>query len=166
MKEAFGGIFNIMFLVIFLVVVIGVLGLVFSYTKAFKMKNAIISTIEDFEGVGCYPEINGENGSGRNCRQVIKEKAQDLKYNPVSLNCNDGCMLYSNTTDDSDKGLCEASGVYCYNVTVKHDDKTNRNYAVFKVMTQVDINFPIIEKIMQFRFFQVAGDTKEILLHE
>ena len=48
MKEAFGGIYTIIFIVIFLVIVIGVLGFVVSYTKAFRMKSDIIYTIERY----------------------------------------------------------------------------------------------------------------------
>ncbi len=163
MKEAFGGIFNIMFMVIFLVIVIGVLGLVFSYTKAFKMKNAIISTIENYEGSGCYPETKAGASSDTACRREIKRLAQDLKYNPVSLSCSGGCQVYGPTVDDANKRLCPAMDTYCYNVTIKTKSDGSR-YATFRVVTQVDMNFPIIEKIMGFSFFQVVGDTKEIKL--
>ena len=53
MKEAYGGIFNLVFLVVFLVIVISLLGLTVSYTKAFKMKDRIIAVIEEYEGSGC-----------------------------------------------------------------------------------------------------------------
>ncbi len=158
MKEAFGGIFNIMFIVIFLVIMIGVLGLVFSYTKAFQMKNAIISVIEEDEGSGCYPEALGGASHDTACRNKIKEKARGLAYNPVSLNC---------SSVDNSSGynvpVYKADNIYCYEMTtrVKSDGK---RYAVFKVITQVDISFPIIERIMGFRFFQASGDTKEIQL--
>lgn len=145
MKDAFGGIINIVFISIFLVIVIGVLGLVVSYTKAFRMKNAIISVIEEYEGSGCYPEISGGTKDSA-CRKKIKEKAKNLKYNPVALKCS-GTNVY------------KVEGVYCYSMEKKSGDT-----AVFRVMTQVDIGFPIIEDIMGFRFFQVTGDTKIIKL--
>ena len=153
MKEAYGGIFNIMFIVIFLVIVIGVLGLTFSYTKAFRMKDAIIATIEEYEGTGCYPEHPEYGDKSSGCRDTIKEKAQELGYSPVYLNCATGL------TPSSD-------GFYCYSMEVKTKEvnKTNRRFAIFTIVTQVDISFPIVEKIMGFRFFQVAGDTKEIML--
>jgi len=156
MKEAFGGVFNFIFLIIFLVIVIGVLGLTFSYTKAFKMKNAIISVIEEYEGSGCYPEINGTSTFDTACRRAITKKAQDLKYNPVSLNCDATCSENS--------GMCKGGDVYCYEMKTTHKD--GKKYAVFRVITQVDINFPIIERIMGLRFFQVAGDTKQIQLQK
>lgn len=155
MKEAFGGIFNIIFVVIFLVIVIGVLGLVFSYTKAFKMKNAIISVIEEYEASGCYPEIAG-GSTDTPCRNKIKQEAQGLAYNPVSLNCKE-------TLCSKNGGMCKAGDVYCYEMTTKTKDD-GRQYAVFKVVTQVDISFPIISRIMGLEFFQVAGDTREIQL--
>ena len=145
MKEAFGGIINIVFVVVFLVVVMGVLGLVVSYTKAFRMKDAIISVIEEFEGSGCYPEISGGTMNSE-CRERIKEKAGEIGYHPVSLNC-------------SGSDVHKVDDLFCYRMTKKSSDQ-----AVFRVITQVDMNFPIIEKIMGFRFFQVAGDTKTIEL--
>ena len=152
MKEAYGGIFNLMFIIIFLVIVIGVLGLTFSYTKAFKMKDAIIETIEEYEGTGCFPEKGGVSHPG--CRNQILKKAQELGYSPVSLDC------------DESTGLVKVDGLYCYNME-KYTKKVNgidRHYAIFTVVTQVDIAFPIIEHIMGFRIFQVAGDTREIML--
>ena len=69
MKEAFSGIYSIAFIVVFLVIVIGILGLVVSYTKAFKMKNIIISTIEKYEGACCGggSETNGTNSYSPTC---------------------------------------------------------------------------------------------------
>ena len=145
MKEAFGGIFNIIYVVIFLVVVISILGLVVSYTKAFKMKNAIISVIEEYEGSGCFPE---QSGGTKNtiCRNKIKEKAQELAYSPVSLNC------------DTGNGFYNADNFYCYSVDKRIKD--GNCYVMAKVVTQVNISFPLIDKIMGFSFFQVSGDTK------
>ncbi len=154
MKEAFGGIFNIIFVVIFLVVVIGVLGLVFSYTKAFKMKSAVISIIERYEGSGCYPEItNGTKDSA--CRRRIIEEAKSINYSPVHLNCDEACSM--------DGGMCNGADIYCYKMSTTKV-VNGEEYAVFTVVTQVDISFPIIERIMGMRFFQVSGDTREIHL--
>ena len=149
MKEAFGGIVNYLFLVIFLVIVISILALVVSYTKAFRMKNAIISVIEEYEGSGCYPESPlSPTGSTSDsaCRRKIKAKAKALAYSPPNLVCK-GPNIYN------------ASGIYCYSIEKRIDNK-----AVIKVITQVDMHFPIIEKIMGFRFFQVVGDTRVIEL--
>ena len=144
MKEAYGGIFNILYIVIFLVIVIGVLGLVFSYTKAFKMKSAIIATIEEYEGSGCF-----ENGDTA-CLREIERQAKQIAYSPTEIQCPNDFIQ---------------SDFFCFQKNpVTKSSKPGKNYIVVTVLTQVDISFPIIEKMMGFRFFQVAGDTKEIQL--
>ena len=149
MKDAYGGIVNFVFLTIFLMVIIGFLALVVSYTKAFRMKDAIISVIEEYEGTGCYPEsplspVTTTSQSA--CRMKIKEKAKELAYNPPLLSC-------------SGQNVYKADGIYCYSI-----EKKSGNKAVITIITQVDMNFPIIEKIMGFRFFQVVGDTRTLNL--
>ena len=52
MRDAYGGIMNIVLLVTFFLIVEGVLGLIVGYTKAFKMKNIVISTVEEYEASG------------------------------------------------------------------------------------------------------------------
>jgi len=51
MREAFGGAFLIKLLLIFLSIYIVVLGITASYAKAFRVKNQIISIIEQYEGL-------------------------------------------------------------------------------------------------------------------
>ena len=134
---------------VFLLIAISMLGLVVSYTKAFQMKDAIISVIEEYEGTGCYGESPLSPSSATTttaCREKIREKAIKLAYSPPALSCT-GPNVY------------KADNLYCYTIEKKSGDK-----AVISVITQVDMNFPIIEKIMGFRFFQVKGDTRTLTL--
>ena len=144
MKEAYGGIVSFVFIIIFLVIVIGVLGLVVSYTKAFKMKNMVISIIEEYEGSGCRPELNSSESYDSACRSRITDAAKELGYSPASLKCNNGTTA-------------SREGLYCYSVENIGDNKI-----IFKVVTQIDLSFPIIEKMMGISFFQVSGDTMPI----
>ena len=57
MRDAYGGIMNIVLLVTFFLIVEGVLGLIVGYTKAFKMKNIVISTVEEYEASGCFNDF-------------------------------------------------------------------------------------------------------------
>ena len=43
MRDAFGGIFNIFIIVVVLLLIMGILGLTVNYTKAFRMKNYVIT---------------------------------------------------------------------------------------------------------------------------
>ena len=51
MRDALGGLVNIVIIVVFLVIVSGYLAFNVNYTKAFRVKNKIISTIENNEGL-------------------------------------------------------------------------------------------------------------------
>lgn len=150
MKDAYGGILNIVFLVVFFLIVEGVLGLIVNYTKAFKMKNNVISTIEQYEGSGCF-----KNGGDTACVSKITERAKRIGYHPTSLNCPN---KYENI-----------NGLFCYRKTVIKNAKskklTGNKPSTYRIITQVDINFPLIDKVLGFNFFQVSGDT-EIVEHQ
>ena len=51
MKEAIGGALTIQIILIFLILVNGYLAMTVNYTKAFRVKNGIISIIERNEGI-------------------------------------------------------------------------------------------------------------------
>ena len=136
MKEAFGGIMNIVMLAVFLLTVIGFLGLVVSYTKAFKMKNIVISTIEEYEGYGCDVETNDDTA----CAKKIREEAEKLSFSPIGMTCTGEYK--------------EALGLYCYTI-----DKTKQ---VYRINTTVDVHFPIISNILGMSVFRISGDTRLI----
>ena len=139
MKQAFGGIFNIMFIVIFLVVAIGVLGLTFSYTKAFKMKSAIIAAIEEYEGNVNHPGF----------KDSVKKEAKSLGYGrPATATCPSGFT---------------ASDYFCYTSETTSYPKALSTIR-YTVVVQTDISIPLIKNIVGFSIFQVSGDTKEIVI--
>lgn len=142
MKDAFGGILNIVIVAVFLVIVSGILGMTVNYTKAFKMKNVVISSIEKYEGYGCF---TGDSDSA--CLSSIEEGAKSIGYHPVDVNC------------PSSQGFKRPAGnrYFCY----KRNNSSNGNL-YYTVTTQVDIDIPIINKIMGLSFFQVHGDTRII----
>ena len=141
MKDAFGGILNLVLISVFLLIVIGVLGLVTTYTKAFKMKNIVITSIEQYEGTCCDTNKGGKCASSSACVSKIRQEAQALGYSPVSLNCPSD---YSNNE------------LYC----IKEVNKGGSHY--FSVIVQADVHFPIVSNILGFRMFQVSGDTRHI----
>ena len=142
MKDAFGGIINIVFIALFLLIMIGVLGLVVSYTKAFKMKNIIISHIENFEASGCFEEDTA-------CMKKIKASAEGIGYG-------------SRITCPSD--FTKIDGLFCYKEMVSSNTKNHvSNKPIsYRIITQVDLDLPIIGSIFSINFFQVVGDTKVI----
>ena len=139
MKDAFGGILSIVLIAVFLVIVSGILGLVVNYSKAFRMKNYIITTIEQYDGAsGCF----GKGTGSSKCETNIRNYASQLGYHPdpSALRCPNN---YSKAFD-----------MYCY-----YEDPENYSYTV---ITQVDINIPIINQIAGLSIFQVHGDTRSV----
>ena len=148
MRDAFGGIMNIVLIALFLIIVEGILGLTVNYSKAFRMKNYVIATIEQYEGnAGCF--TSSSCGGKKCCKERIKQRAKEISYAPTDLNCHTG---YTNV-----------DGLFCYKRLATENDKYNASeYAAYRIITQVDINIPIINKIMGLEFFQVGGDTRMI----
>ncbi len=142
MKDAFGGILNLVIIALFLVIIEGVLSFIVCYSKAFRMKNIIISTIEQYEGAGCFKD---EVASDTACRNRIIEGAKGIGYSPTDLRCPD---QYKSNID-----------LFCY----KNSSSDSGKYTVYSVITQVDLNIPIINKIMGISIFQVHGDTRGIV---
>lgn len=146
MKEAFGGVMNLFFIAVFLIIVMGLLGLVVTYSKAFKMKNIIISTIEEYDGYGCGNR-GGISNPNTACLNKIRAEAANLGYNPVAGRCSSGFK----------KGITGSSStpLYCYKV----NGSSNKKYTV---ELNVDVNFPLISDLLGMSVFKVTGDTRII----
>lgn len=150
MRDAFGGIVNITMIVVFLVIVSGYLAFNVTYTKAFRMKNKIITTLEQYQGV-CEDE----------CMGIIERYATRIGYNlgidrdatPDVVFGGDAKELYTNT-----RGYSWAR----YDVGTTDNPKS-----YFKVATKIVIEIPIIENIMEnMDAFTLTGNTKLITIPE
>lgn len=141
MRDAFGGIVNIAIIVVFLILVSGYLAFNVNYTKAFRVKNKIISTLEQYEGV--CPE-------GSACDRAITNYMKEIGYNAENF------RLRGYDCPDR-KGYCikkidastDTGGI----------DGTDKFY--YEVVTKINIEIPIINRI-GLQFFQVSGSTKLI----
>ena len=142
MKDAFGGVINMVFVSLFLLIMIGILGLVVSYTKAFKMKNLIISHIENYEASGCFEPDTA-------CMNKIKASAEGIGYGS-RIRCPEGYGLID--------------GLFCYKpiLSTNTGNHISANPVSYRIITQVDLDLPIISSIFSINFFQVVGDTRVI----
>ena len=145
MQQAFGGILNIVFVAVFLIIVSGVLAFTVSYSKAFKMKNVVLSALEEYETAGCAKK-------GSNCYNRIKNGAKQYGYYPSNLRCPSGYYSFYG----------EGEKYFCVTTVNGTGNKSVSNGKVFRVITQVDVDIPIIKEIFSFSFFQVTGDTRVI----
>ena len=145
MRDAFGGVTNIVIIVVFLALVSGFLAFNVNYTKAFRVKNKIISTFEQYEG-------NCDNPSD-DCNTEIKAYMNSLGYNAPNFSLT------------SDGYTCHQGMGYCYKRVDINNASDTKQKAYFKIVTQININIPIINKILPgLKIFQVAGDTMPIVV--
>lgn len=153
MQDAFGGILNLVFIVVFLVIVEGVLALTVSYTKAFKMKNIVISAIEEYETSGCFTTDNSP------CKRKIEAEAKKIGYTSPNLHCP------TETVNGKSWGVYGPTDrQFCAVEISTHSTSENKRFRAYRVITQVDIDLIIIRDILSFNFFQVKGDTRVIQL--
>ena len=145
MRDAFGGLMNMVIIVVFLVLVSGYLAFNVSYTKAFRVKNKIITTIEQYEG-NCGNEYSA-------CNQEIISYMKELGYNA--------------DTNMRIEGY-ECQNGYCIQRIEPNRDSASVNdqekKVYYRVVTAIVIDIPIINKIMpQLKIFQVSGTTKQFV---
>ncbi len=153
MRDSLGGTVVLVIIVVFIVVALGYLAFNVNYTKAFRMKNKIISVYEDFEGE-CY-----DDGSSKsNCEKAIDKFGKEIGYYSMgvrSISCGEGFHLRGDAVK------------YCVKeIVVSQDDKkssyddgvTKKSY--YRVYTRIYIDIPIINKILDFDYFHIYGDTK------
>jgi len=146
MKEAYGGILNIFFIAVFLVIVSGILAFIVTYTKAFKMKNIVISTVEQYEGSGCTSDSSS-------CFARIEERAKNIKFSPSDT-------LTCPSTITNNYNYTKVGGLYCIGEPVaKNVDGTSKHY---NIIVKINFYFPFLSKFLGFIVFQVSGDTESI----
>lgn len=142
MRDAYGGVVNLAMIVVFLVLVSGYLAFNVNYTKAFRVKNYIITTLEQYEG----------NYTNEECQDKILSYINQVGYNAPSFEiagfdyCNYGYCIKEYEAKNSSEGV---------------DEHQRQSY--YRVVTQINIDIPIINNIMPgLKIFQIAGDTKLI----
>ena len=136
MRDAMGGTVALVIIVIFIVFALGYMAFNVNYTKAFRMKNKIISVYENY---------NGDCGSA--CRKEIVSYAKTIGY---SLGSNMTCSGYDGTGVD---------GLYCYNEVINQGGRMG-NSKYYKIVTKINVEVPIINRILDLRLFYITGDTK------
>jgi hypothetical protein len=143
MRDAMGGSVALVIIVVFIVIALGYMAFNVNYTKAFRMKNKIISVYEDYDG-NCLSD----------CRSAIKEYSKTIGYSSGNnMNCPAG---YRNSDN-----------LYCYkkmeNLNVTNNDgviNDTRKRSYYRVITKINVEIPIINNILDLKIFYITGDTK------
>ena len=154
MNEGIGSTTILTIIVVFIALVSGYMAYNVNYTKAFRMKNKIISLYEENNGV-----------CGSSCQNEIVQYAKEIGYNPAgNLKCND--------TDIKPIGIVDSygsnkKGLYCeYKIQAqksKSSDqvfKDSKDEYYYRILTRINIQIPVLQKILPLRILNVTGDTK------
>lgn len=142
MRDAIGGTVVLVIIVAFIVIVLSYMAFNVNYTKAFRMKDKIISIYDDYNG-------NCEAA----CHKEISDYAKKIGYYVVNLKCPDHFNPY-------DK-------YYCYQrVPIKAPDSDpTKTYSVgeseyYRIVTKINLDVPVINNILDLDYFYIYGDTK------
>ena len=148
MRDGIGSVVMITIIIVFIVCASSYLAYNVNYTKAFRMKNKIISIYEDYNGV-CTQA----------CEQEIFDYSRDLGYQPASIDCNE---YDAKPTDNPlycvQKVIVNTEAAHPGNPGMVIGDKIGTHY--YKIVTKININIPIFDNIFGMRFLYINGDTK------
>ena len=150
MRDAIGGTVTLFIISVFIVLALGYLAFNVNYTKAFRMKDKIITIYENNEG--CVEKTS-------KCYEEINKYATKIGYKPDNINCPDNS--YSGRPDNSAKLYC-VKGVNTIPQNTNVSDRKPKCY--YRIVTKITISIPIIENLLDIDVFKVKGDTKAIEL--
>ena len=144
MRDAFGGAVNVLFIAIFIAIVNGYLAFTANYNKAFRIKNRIISLIEQNEGY---------DSSDEDLKKRITGEMSKIGYSASGL--------------EIDNYDCVKEYGYC----VKTDDAPGNSDSElpkkqYTVVAVVNVDIPVFRNLLpKMKLFQVSGTTKAITQH-
>ena len=145
MRDAMGGSVTLIIIVVFIVIALGYMAFNVNYTKAFRMKDKIISVYDDYNGV-----CTGE------CEAEIINYARKIGY---STGNNIQCP--SNGNYDVKNNLYCIQEVNPETNKLANDayDESEIKY-YYNIVTKINLEIPVISNVFNFRFFYIYGDTK------
>ncbi len=143
MRDAFGGAVNVLFIAIFIAIVNGYLAFTANYNKAFRIKNRIISLIEQNEGY---------DSSDEDLKKRITGEMSKIGYSASGL--------------EIDNYDCVKEYGYCVKEETAPGNSSELEKKQYTVVAVVNVDIPVFKKLLpKMKFFQVSGTTKAITQH-
>lgn len=157
MRDAIGGVLVIEIIIVFLLIINSYLAFSVNYTKAFRVKNRMISIIENYEGM-----TDGELGSKKAIENMMIENHYSIN-NAYTDRCGtlDGAKTYRKSPN--------SVGGFCYYITETSESGqglASETYkgTVYSVAVFVNIDLPVLNRIFPLfsNLFAIKGETKTI----
>ncbi len=134
MREAFGGIFSVEFLLVFLAILISIVAIIMNYAKAFKVKNQLVDYIEQYQG---YTDTANDK-----IEYYLDHMNYHVRIGNRDQNNASGFSVSSTITDNRN-GLSE-NETYCednnYGYCVTKAENNKGSYYIVTVFLSFDFN--------------------------
>lgn len=159
MRESIGGGWLMSIVVLFIVLFSGYLAISVNYSKAFKVKNYILSVIEQREGYTTSNLTSSELATMGNLNSNInvKQSAQTEIYKYLKDVGYFSDVIDSNYCEDNDLGEYIEGGFCLKRICTKNGNYGTGNY--YKATTFLRIEFPVIDFVFKV---PISGETKVI----
>lgn len=160
MRDAIGGVLVIEIVIVFLLIVNSYLAFSVNYTKAFRVKNRIISIIENHEGL--HVDDTSEGSALSDIEKMMLENHYSIN-DAFTNNCSslDGAGQY-HKIGNSVGGFC----TYIMPTSETGSNEADETYkgAVYSVAVFVNIDLPVLNRIFPYfaNVFAIKGETKTI----
>ncbi len=152
MREAFGGIFSVEFLLVFLAILISIVAIIMNYAKVFRVKNQLVDYIEQYQG---YTDtVNNKveyylDHMNYHVRLGNRDKQNASGFSVSSTVTSNRTSLRENVT------YCESNN-YGYCITKAKNNKGN--YYIVTVFLSFDFN------LFNLHFnIPVRGETRTVM---
>lgn len=151
MREAIGGTWLTQLIILFMLIFVAFLALSLNYTKAFKVKNEVMTIIEKREGL-----TSGPDGS----IEIINNYLKANNYR-VTRACEKGSYGITDLNRYSAELVTGNAQKYYYCVSKIKSPSTNHEGKVFyKVNISFYFNLPVLGDIFKF---DVNGSTNDVV---
>ena len=142
MREGISSYFNYTILFVVVLLFSGFVAIAMNYTKAYRMKNGILSNLERYSG----------NVSDSAFLEEIKKGANNLGYKATSDMMNSVPNSYTCVTDQG----------WCYKKSSYKKNSQGIKYYTIDIIVFINFDIPIIREVMPKRFFSMSGTTSSI----
>ena len=156
MRDAMGGTIVLVIIVVFIVFALAYMAFNVNYTKAFRMKDKIISVYDDFNG----------DCSSDDCKKIITDYARKIGYTtdgnlrcPAGYERINGIYCIREQIIDTNKSSSSISYIKNSGQTgISVSDIKTKHY--FNIITKINLHIPVVNNILDLSFFYIYGDTK------
>ena len=146
MRDAFGGVFMMRLLLVFIVVLVAFTAISFKYAKSFKVKNQVIDFIEQNQ------VIDIDNFFNQGSRAKINELDSILAAAEYDVSCSDTPYSEGNIIDDDTHkviGYCHNGVVIIKNYAKSKETETdNVKISTYDIYTYAHWNLGVLNTIL------------------